>query len=63
MILPAYDPNNWFWIVQGDETKAYSSALGDFTSSYDVGRLTRIASIDELIEVLRAENVPPYHRV
>lgn len=25
-----YNPKNWYWIVGGDQTKAYSSAAGDY---------------------------------
>lgn len=25
-----YDPKNWFWKVGGDETKVFSSAVGDY---------------------------------
>ena len=56
-----YDPRNWYWIVAGDETKAYSSAAGDYVPAADTtyrawiaagGAPTRIASEDELGEVL-----------
>lgn len=30
-----YDPTKWFWRVGGDQTKVYSSALGDYVPSTD----------------------------
>ncbi len=58
-----YIPSDWYWIVAGDESKAYSSLQQGFVENYPVERTTRIASMDELIEVLRTANVPPYHSV
>lgn len=60
-----FDPMNWFWIVGDDDARAYSSAAGGYidVAQAPEGRITRIASMDELIEVLRAANVPPYHSV
>lgn len=60
MTLP-FDPRNWYWIVAGDETKVYSSAVGDYVPAADAtyqawlaagNAPTRIASEDELGEVL-----------
>lgn len=61
----SYTPNNWYWAVADSETQAYSSATQSLVpiEEVDPERLTRIASMDELIEVLRAANVPPYHRI
>lgn len=63
--MTEYNPFNWFWIVGDDETRAYSSAAGGYVDVAQApeDRITRIASMDELIEVLRAANVPPYHSV
>ncbi len=63
--MSEYNPFNWFWIVGDDETRAYSSAAGGYVDVAQApeDRITRIASMDELIEVLRAANVPPYHSV
>jgi hypothetical protein len=67
-----YDPRDWYWIVAGDETQVYSSARAATVStaneSYQAwlasgGTPTRIDSMESLIEVLRAANVPPYHQV
>lgn len=33
--MKIYDPKNWYWHVGGDETKAYSSATGDFVQASD----------------------------
>lgn len=48
-----YDPKNWFWIVGGDETKAWSSGAGAYVTQFDADRLTRIVSEEELTDVLR----------
>jgi hypothetical protein len=65
MTLNAYDPCSWFWIVQGDEGRAYSSSAGAYVdaSQADPARTTRIDTEENMIAVLRAANVPPYHRV
>ena len=48
-----YNPSDWFWIVGGDETRAWSSAAGAYVTVWDAERTTRIASGEELSEVLR----------
>lgn len=60
-----FDPMNWFWIVGDDDARAYSSRAQAYVpiDQAPEDRITRIASMDELIEVLRAANVPPYHSV
>lgn len=50
---PGYTPHDWFWIVGDDETRAWSSAAGAYVTTFDVGRVTRIASEAELDDVLR----------
>jgi len=56
-----YEPKNWYWVVAGDETKAYSSATGDYVQADNAtyrawraagGVPTRIANEAELGEVL-----------
>lgn len=61
----SYDPKDWHWIIGDDPTRAYSSRAQGYVPIDQVpeGVTTRIASMDELIEVLRAANVPPYHSV
>ena len=65
MIPAPYTPHNWFWIVNGDEQRAFSSEAGAYigVSEADPTRTTRIDSEENMIAVLRAANVPPYHRV
>jgi hypothetical protein len=67
-----YNPVDWYWIIAGDETQVYSSARAAMVQAADEvyrawlaagGAPTRIDSMDSLIEVLRAANVPPYHQV
>ncbi|WP_045835657.1 hypothetical protein [Hyphomicrobium sp. 99] len=45
-------PKNWFWIVGGDESKAWSSAACAYVAEYPSDRATRIANEIELYDVL-----------
>lgn len=63
-----YTPTNWYWIVNNDETKVYSSVSGNFVSAENTtyknwllagGSPTRIASTVELGEVLSAYSLRP----
>lgn len=65
-----YDPRNWYWIVAGDETRVYSSAVGNYVpvanEDYqawlaDENNPTRIASEAELGEVLAPYALRPAH--
>lgn len=51
--MMSYNPIDWFWIVGGDESRAWSSAAGTYVASYPNDRLTRILSEQELTDVLR----------
>lgn len=33
--MKQFNPKNWYWIVGGDATKAYSSAIGDYVPAAD----------------------------
>lgn len=57
-----YSPDNWYWIVAGDETRVWSSAASAYVPADDVtyqawreagGIPTRIASEPELAGVLK----------
>lgn len=48
-----YTPHNWYWIVGGDESRAWSSALGAYVNEWDAQRTTRILNESELGDVLR----------
>lgn len=70
--MRSYDPKDWYWVVGGDESRVFSSAVGDYiqpdAATYvafldDGNSPTRILNEAELGEVLRAANVPPFHRV
>jgi hypothetical protein len=63
--LPKYDPNNWFWIIDGDEQRGYSSAACSYVpiANVDMTRVARVSRENDMIAVLRSANVPPYHRV
>lgn len=52
-MIMAYTPHDWFWIVGGDESRAWSSAVGGYVAGYPTDRLTRIASEAELNDVLK----------
>lgn len=51
--MTEYNPRNWFWVVGGDESRAWSSADGSYTQNYPQDRLTRIATATDLNDVLR----------
>lgn len=65
-------PHDWYWRVGGSETEIFSSRDGgvvpidstDFIAwSAEGNRPTDIATQDELVDVLRKLDVPPYHLV
>lgn len=62
-----YDPSRWYWIVAGDESRAWSSAAAAFVASDDPGFAawrdaggmpTRITSVAELADVLEVQHPP-----
>lgn len=65
--MKTYDPTNWYWFVGGDETKAFSSASGDYVPADDPaflawrvdGNPTRIDTEDNLADVLASASVRP----
>lgn len=48
-----YEPQNWFWIVNGDTSRAWSSAVGQYVSEYPADRVSKTFSEDELSDSLR----------
>jgi hypothetical protein len=56
--MMAYSPRDWFWIIGGDESRAWSSALGAYVTEYPDDRLTRILNEAELTDVLKAYGLP-----
>lgn len=56
--IAEYSPFKWFWIVGGDESRAWSSAAGAYVMSWPVDRVTRIASEAELRDVLNPFGLP-----
>jgi hypothetical protein len=52
MTLPYFDVTDWFWIVAGDESRAWSSAAGAYVTDYPTDRVTRIYNEQELTDVL-----------
>jgi len=51
--MKSYNPFDWFWIVGGDERRAWSSAAGAYVETFDESSATRIVSEAELSDVLR----------
>jgi len=56
-MLERYDPRDWFWIIGGDETRAYWSKTRSFVTEWPEGRVTRIASAAELRDVLAEQGL------
>ncbi|MBS0237613.1 MAG: hypothetical protein JSR89_04225 [Proteobacteria bacterium] len=50
--MSSFNPSDWFWIVGGDASKAWSSAAAAYVTSYDEERVTHIANEVELYDVL-----------
>jgi len=50
-----YNPENWHWIVAGDESRYYSSAARGYVEPVPGVLVTRIASEAELWDVLREQ--------
>lgn len=48
-----YSPQNWHWIVNGDDSKAWSSSKGAYVTEYPKDAVTRIDSEQSLSDVLR----------
>lgn len=48
-----YYPKSWFWTIGGDEARAWSSAASAYVTQWDQTRQTRIASEQELSDVLK----------
>lgn len=65
------DYRDWYWFVGSQTDAVYSSAQGSMVPLDNAGYLefsvkraaSSVESMDVLIEVLRRNNVPPYHRV
>jgi len=66
--MKTYNPANWYWIVAGDESRAFSSAVGNYVPAGDAtfaawkadGTVpTRILNEAELGEVLADVRIRP----
>lgn len=51
--MTVFNPENWFWTIDGDTSRAWSSATGSYTTAFDPEKTTNIASEAELSDVLR----------
>lgn len=59
MIEPIYNPFDWHWIVGGDESRYWSSAVGAYVEELPEGAgVTRIVSEAELTDVLAVYGLP-----
>jgi hypothetical protein len=67
-----YRPSDWYWAVGGDQTQVYASARAASVPIADEAYVAWLAvgnsptivdTMANLIDVLRAANVPPYHLV
>lgn len=52
MMRHAFDIKNWFWVVGGDESRAWSSAAGSYVPEWCEDRATRITTEEELAGIL-----------
>lgn len=50
--MTEFDPFNWFWVVGGNQSAAWSSAAGAYVTEWPADRLTRILNEAELTDVL-----------
>lgn len=55
--MSEYNPKNWYWIVGGDVSRAWSSASGAYVETWPETRCTRIANEPELIDVLASYGI------
>lgn len=55
--MTEYTARAWFWIVGGDESRAWSSAAGAYVTQWPADRVTRIANVEELNDVLRPQGL------
>lgn len=53
MTVGVFIPKNWYWIVGGDTSRAWSSAQSAYVTTYPSNATTRIGSEAELRAVLR----------
>lgn len=68
MSIPSYNPGDWYWFVNGDESRVFASKAGDYVpvanEAYQAwlaagGVTTRIGSEAELGEVLDPHSLRP----
>lgn len=52
--IVGYRPDSWFWVVNGDDSRAWSSESCSWVTSWDPARVTRINSEEDLNWVLGA---------
>lgn len=55
--MTVYVPQDWFWIVGGNASRAWSSAAGGYVEDWPAERTSRIADEAELSTVLRAYGI------
>ena len=50
--MTPFNPRDWYWIIAGDDTHAWSSAANAYVGDWPEDQVTRIASGAELNDVL-----------
>lgn len=57
MLDMIYNPRDWFWIIGGDESRAWWSKTRAYVTQWPADRVTRIGTVAELRDVLAAAGV------
>lgn len=55
--MTEYNPRDWFWIVGGNESRAWASAARTYVTDYPADRVSRIANEVELYDVLAKQGL------
>lgn len=55
---PDHTPHDWFWLVAGDTSRAWSSAAGGYVTDYDPDRVAKAPSEADLTDTLRRYGLP-----
>ena len=58
-MMENYTPKNWFWIVSGDTSRAWSTADGAYVATWDANRAFNVADEVQLSDILRNHGLKP----
>lgn len=53
----SYSPQDWFWIVGGDDSRAWSSGSRAYVTDWPTDRASRIANAVELYDALAKQGL------